>query len=106
MECEPLTWWSSILMRRHAVYSKLASTCTSEEHSIPQLHQFGIKEKAWSINKLANIARKHGLLDVCIEVVNSMYKYSYMDICEAFMKIVEQAKAFLLMPDSLVILKI
>lgn len=87
-------------MWRHHIYSSIASTFSNLEPAAPHLHHLGVKDKAWSINRLAMVARKHGSCDVCIEIVNNMYNYSLMDVQEAFMKIVEQAKAYLAMPEE------
>ena len=77
--------------------------CRALEQTAPHLYHLGAKDKAWSINHLAHVARKHGSHEVCIEILNNMYNYKYMDFQEAFYKIVEQAKAYLAMPEDQVI---
>jgi transformation/transcription domain-associated protein len=44
---------------------------------------------------------RHGLPDVCIIVINNMYGYNAMEVQEAFVKIKEQARAYLTLPHDL-----
>ncbi|KAJ0977309.1 hypothetical protein J5N97_012783 [Dioscorea zingiberensis] len=67
----------------------------------PQLHHLGYRDKAWNVNKLAHIARKQGLHDVCVTILDKMYGHSTMEVQEAFVKIREQAKAYLEMKGEL-----
>ena len=98
---EPLSVWSDVFIWRHIIYSSIANSISGgSEPNSPSLHHLCIKDKASSINRLANVARKHGALDVCIDIENNMYSDSYMDVQEAFLKIVEQSKAYLLMDDQ------
>lgn len=98
---EPLSVWSDVFIWRHIIYSSIANSVSSaSEPNSSSIHHLCVKDKAWSINKLAKVARKHGALDVCLDIENNMYNESYMDVKEAFLKIVEQAKAYLLMPDQ------
>lgn len=68
----------------------------------PQLHHLGYRDKAWNVNKLAHITRKHGLPDVCVTILDKMYGHATMEVQEAFVKICEQAKAYLNMKGELV----
>lgn len=68
----------------------------------PQLHHLGYRDKAWNVNKLAHITRKHGLPDVCVTILDKMYGHATMEVQEAFVKICEQAKAYLDMKGELV----
>lgn len=45
--------------------------------------------------------RRHGCPDVCITVINNMYGYNAMEVQEAFVKIKEQARAYLALPLDL-----
>lgn len=99
-EWEPLSHWCDVLMWRHQIYSITANKFNNLEPAVPHLRHLGVRDKAWSINRLASVARRHGSCDVCIEIVNNMYNYSFMDVQEAFIKIVEQAKAYLAMPEE------
>jgi hypothetical protein len=44
---------------------------------------------------------RHGLPEVCITVINNMYGYNAMEVQEAFIKIKEQARAYLALPLDL-----
>ncbi len=46
--------------------------------------------QAWSVNRYAMVARKHGLYHTCINIINSMYGFNAMEVQEAFTKIKEQ----------------
>lgn len=45
-----------------------------------QLHHLGYRDKAWNVNKLAHIARKQGLHDVCVSILDKMYGHSTMEV--------------------------
>ena len=49
--------------------------------------------QAWSVNRYAMVARKHGLYHTCINIINSMYGFNAMEVQEAFTKIKEQVRA-------------
>ncbi len=48
--------------------------------------------QAWSVNRYAMVARKHGLYHTCINIINSMYGFNAMEVQEAFTKIKEQVR--------------
>jgi hypothetical protein len=55
-----------------------------------------------SLTHPANIATcRHGCPDVCITIINNMYGYNAMEVQEAFVKIREQARAYLALPHDL-----
>lgn len=64
------------------------------------LYSLGYKDKSWSVNTLARIARKHGLPQLANDVINKMYGYPTMEVSEAFTKIQEQCRAFVEAPDQ------
>lgn len=49
--------------------------------------------QAWSVNRYAMVARKHGLYHTCIDIINHMYGFNAMEVQEAFTKIKEQARS-------------
>ena len=61
---------------------------------VPQhTHGFlGYHETAWTINRFAHIARKHGLVDVCLASLTKIYTLPNIEIQDAFFKLREQAK--------------
>jgi transformation/transcription domain-associated protein len=46
----------------------------------PQLHHLGYRDKAWNVNKLAHIARKQGLPEVCVTILDKMYGHATMEV--------------------------
>ncbi|KAJ1662695.1 transcription-associated protein 1, partial [Coemansia sp. RSA 25] len=61
----------------------------------------GYHEMAWIINRFAHIARKHGLVDVCISSLTRIYTLPNIEIQEAFLKLREQAKCYYHRPQEL-----
>lgn len=55
-----------------------------------------------SVNRLAAIARKHDCPEVCKNIIATQYGFNAMEVQEAFVKIREQAQAFLEQPDQLI----
>jgi len=56
-------------------------------------HAFlGYHETAWTINRFAHIARKNGLIDVCLASLTKIYTLPNIEIQDAFFKLREQAK--------------
>ncbi|KAH9312040.1 hypothetical protein KI387_027075, partial [Taxus chinensis] len=72
-----------------------------KDETNPQHHHLGYCDNAWSVNKIAHVARKQGLFDVCVTVLNKMYVCPAMEVQEAFVKLREQAKACLEMRGEL-----
>ncbi|KAG6555625.1 hypothetical protein Mapa_002860 [Marchantia paleacea] len=101
-EWDELTVWNDLLLWRNHMYNTVITAFTNLSDTNPQLHQLGFRDKAWSVNKLASVARKQGLYEVCVNVLNKMYGYMTMEVLEAFVKIREQAKAYLQMKGELV----
>lgn len=54
------------------------------------------------MNRLAAIARKHDCPEVCKHIIATQYGFNAMEVQEAFVKIREQAQAYLEQPDQLV----
>jgi transformation/transcription domain-associated protein len=54
------------------------------------------------VNRLAAIARKHDCPEVCKNIIATQYGFNAMEVQEAFVKIREQAQAFLEQPDQLI----
>lgn len=100
-EWDELTVWYDLLQWRNHMYNTVITAFKDFQGTNPQLHQLGYRDKAWSVNKLAYVARKQGLHDVCVSVLNKMYGYMTMEVQEAFVKIREQAKAHLEMKGEL-----
>ncbi|WVR08546.1 hypothetical protein IAU60_005601 [Kwoniella sp. DSM 27419] len=60
----------------------------------------GFHETAWMINRFGEVARRHGLLDVCSVALNKIYMLPNIEISEAFLKLREQALCFFQKPDK------
>ena len=72
--------WNDLLQCRNHMYNTIINSFkyfSNTNHQIPQL---GYGDKAWSVNKLAHVARKQGLYDVCVTELNKMDGYSTMDV--------------------------
>ena len=52
-----------------------------------RLSQLGYREKAWSVNKFAAVARRQGLPDTCVTILTKMYNYTRIEVQEAFAKV-------------------
>ncbi|KAI0530691.1 hypothetical protein KFK09_000238 [Dendrobium nobile] len=100
-EWDNMTVWCDLLQWRNEIYNAVIEAFKDFASTNPQLHHLGYRDKAWNVNKLAHIARKHGLYDVCVTILDKMYGHSTMEVQEAFVKIREQAKAYLEMKGEL-----
>lgn len=95
-EWEPIKWWSDVLTWRNQVYNMTIRQFSSLQSAAPTLHQMGYRDKAWSVNRLGHIARVHHLPDTCVHIINTLYGFNAMEVQEAFVKVQEQAKAYMM----------
>ncbi|CAL5373324.1 unnamed protein product [Camellia sinensis] len=100
-EWDNLTVWYDLLQWRNEMYNAVIEAFKDFGTSNSQLHHLGYRDKAWNVNKLAHIASKQGMYDVCVSILEKMYGHSTMEVQEAFVKIREQAKAYLEMKGEL-----
>ncbi|KAJ4961477.1 hypothetical protein NE237_021387 [Protea cynaroides] len=100
-EWDNLCVWYDLLQWRNEMYNTVIDAFKDFGSTNPQLHHLGYRDKAWNVNKLAHISRKQGLYDVCVTILEKMYGHSTMEVQEAFVKIREQAKAYLEMKGEL-----
>ncbi|XWS45545.1 hypothetical protein CRYUN_Cryun15aG0145700 [Craigia yunnanensis] len=100
-EWDNMSVWCDLLQWRNEMYNAVIDAFKEFSTTNPQLHHLGYRDKAWNVNKLARIARKQGLYDVCVMILEKMYGHSTMEVQEAFVKIREQAKAYLDMKGEL-----
>lgn len=56
------------------------------------VRQLGYRDKAWSVNRLGAVARRHGYGEACTRIINSLYGFNAMEVQEAFVKIREQVR--------------
>jgi transformation/transcription domain-associated protein len=92
-ETDDMTLWSDILQWRQHVYSMINNAIPPTDSSF-----LGFHETAWSINKLARVARKQGLFEMCINSLAKIYQLPNIDLQEAFAKLREQIKCFTGLP--------
>ena len=99
-EWEPVRWWSDILTWRNHVYNTTIRQFGNLRNVNPNLHQLGYRDKAWSVNRLGHVARLHHLPEACIRIINTLYGFNAMEVQEAFIKVQEQAKAYMQKPSQ------
>ena len=97
---EPIQWWSDILTWRNHVYNTTIRQFSNLQSVNPNLHQLGYRDKAWSVNRLGHVARLHHLPETCIHIINTLYGFNAMEVQEAFVKVQEQAKAYMQKPSE------
>lgn len=100
-EWDNLSVWYDLLQWRNEIYNSVIDAFKDHASTNSELHHLGYRDKAWNVNKLAHIARKQGLNHVCVTILDKMYGHSTMEVQEAFVKIREQAKAYLDMKGEL-----
>ena len=100
-EWDNMSVWYDLLQWRNEMYNVVIDAFKDYAQTNPPLHHLGYRDKAWNVNKLARVARKQGLHDVCVKILDKMYGHSTMEVQEAFVKIREQAKAYLEMKGEL-----
>ncbi|CAN1122507.1 Transformation/transcription domain-associated protein [Linum perenne] len=100
-EWDNMSVWFDLLQWRNEMYNSVIEAFKEFATTNQQLHHLGYRDKAWNVNKLAHIARKQGLHDVCVTILEKLYGHSTMEVQEAFVKIREQAKAYLEMKGEL-----
>ncbi|CAI0392859.1 unnamed protein product [Linum tenue] len=101
-EWDNMSVWFDLLQWRNEMYNSVIEAFKDFITTNQQLHHLGYRDKAWNVNKLAHIARKQGLHDVCVTILEKLYGHSTMEVQEAFVKIREQAKAYLEMKGELI----
>ncbi|CAL0314477.1 unnamed protein product [Lupinus luteus] len=94
-EWDNMSVWYDLLQWRNEMYNHVIEAFKDFGSTNSALHHLGYRDKAWTVNRLAHIARKHGLYDVCVSILEKLYGHSTMEVQEAFVKITEQAKAYL-----------
>ncbi|KAK4687186.1 transformation/transcription domain-associated protein, partial [Tremellales sp. Uapishka_1] len=99
---DDISVWSDLLAWRQHVFTAVTKVYVP---LIPQgeTGTFGYRgyhETAWMINRFGEVARRHGLLDVCSVALNKIYSLPNIEISEAFLKLREQALCFFQKPDK------
>ncbi|KAL8143397.1 hypothetical protein V2J09_016429 [Rumex salicifolius] len=100
-EWDNMTVWYDLLQWRNEIYNSVIDAFKEFGSTNPPLHHLGFRDKAWNVNRLAHVARKQGLYEVCVSILDKMYGHLTMELQEAFVKIREQAKAYLEIKEEL-----
>lgn len=69
--------------------------------NVPNYYYKGYHEVAWVINRFAQVARIQESTDVCLDQLNKIYSLPNIEIHEAFLKLMEQAKCYYENPEEL-----
>lgn len=93
---ERLGVWADVLLWRNAIYNIVINAFKGYADTAPHLHQLGYRDKAWSVNRLARVARHQGCPEACKAAIALLYGFNAMEVQEAFVKTCEQAQAFLM----------
>ena len=111
----PSSWdsidhWSDLVAWRQHVFGVInkaylpllhANGNPAPGQSPPSSHAYrGYHETAWIINRFAHVARVHKLNDVCINQLTKIYTLPNIEIHEAFYKLREQAKCYVMSPGE------
>ncbi|CEG01408.1 Tetratricopeptide-like helical [Ostreococcus tauri] len=106
-EWDQMPWWNEILMWRgnmHNIMTHAAKQIGEQNPAMlqvtQQLDQLGQRERAWSLNKFANAARKQNLPEVALNILNR--HQGQIEVSEAFSKLREQCESYLSLGDEAV----
>jgi transformation/transcription domain-associated protein len=89
-----LAWRQHVFQAVTKVYVPLIPAAETATYGFRGYH-----ETAWTINRFGEMARRHGLLEVCSTALNKIYSLPNIEISEAFLKLREQALCFFQKPD-------
>lgn len=92
--------WATLSVWRNHMYNLVIGRFATMPDT-GGLQQVGYRDKAWTVNQLARIARKQGHPTTAVHLVNSQYGYNAMEVQEAFVKITEQAKSYMVQANGL-----
>lgn len=95
-----IAWRQHVFATVNKFYLPLLTDAGPQSTANTHAHR-GHHESAWIINRFAHVARKHGLLQVCHNSLNDIYKLPNIEISEAFLKLREQSRCHLERPKEL-----
>lgn len=99
---DDISVWSDLLAWRQHVFqavTKVYHPLVAQPDNATYGYR-GFHETAWMINRFGEVARRHGLLDVCSVSLNKIYMLPNIEISEAFLKLREQALCFFQKPEK------
>jgi transformation/transcription domain-associated protein len=79
-EWDNMSVWCDLLQWRNEMYNAVIDAFKDFSNTNTQLHHLGYHDKAWNVNRLAHIARKQGLFDVCVTILEKMNGHSTMEV--------------------------
>ncbi|ODN82926.1 hypothetical protein L202_01173 [Cryptococcus amylolentus CBS 6039] len=99
---DDISVWSDLLAWRQHIFqavTKVYHPLVAQPDNATYGYR-GFHETAWMINRFGEVARRHGLLDVCSVSLNKIYMLPNIEISEAFLKLREQALCFFQKPEK------
>eukprot|EP01122_Echinamoeba_exundans_P011722 TRINITY_DN4764_c0_g1_i1.p1 TRINITY_DN4764_c0_g1~~TRINITY_DN4764_c0_g1_i1.p1 ORF type:complete len:3997 (-),score=987.45 TRINITY_DN4764_c0_g1_i1:701-11338(-) len=105
-QSDDLLQWNDILVWRQHVFSMITTAFQQfEQGGAPDSLQntsavLGYHEAAWAINKFSKVARKQGLVELCLNSLAKIYSLPNIDLADAFAKLDEQVKCFFDIPSQ------
>ncbi|BEJ12109.1 hypothetical protein CspHIS471_0205690 [Cutaneotrichosporon sp. HIS471] len=90
-----LAWRQHVFQAVTRVYMPMITPTEGVTHGYRGYH-----ETAWMINRFGEVARRHGLLEVCSTALNKIYMLPNIEISEAFLKLREQALCYFQKPEK------
>lgn len=108
---DDISVWSDLIAWRQNVFSSInksyipiinASAQNNTPNTANTYGYRGYHETAWIINRFAHVARKHDLFEVAQQSLTKIYELPNIEISEAFLKLREEARCRLQVPERLV----
>ena len=96
-----ITWRTHVFDNINETYLPLLNALPNGTKNIPNYYYKGYHEVAWVINRFAQVARIQEAPEVCLDQLNKIYSLPNIEIHEAFLKLMEQAKCYYEKPDEL-----
>lgn len=99
-----VAWRQNVFHSINNAYIPLISNGNQANQQPTNTNTYGYRgyhETAWIINRFAQVARKHDLLDVCFTSLTKIYTLPNIEITEAFLKLREQARCHYQRPNDL-----
>ena len=75
----PLLHWATLIRWRCHIYDVMVRAFAHMQEDNGALYSMGFKDKSWSVNTLAMVARKHGQPAMANRVITTLYQYPTME---------------------------
>ncbi|CAH1110190.1 unnamed protein product [Psylliodes chrysocephalus] len=92
---DDLVHWNDIFTWRQHHYQVIVNHYDSNRDTTPTHSMLGVHASAQSSIHFGKIARKHKLVNVCLESLNKIYSISSVPIVDCFQKVRQQVKCYL-----------